>query len=100
MYNLIICLWFSITRDIWVDMIRMFGDFIETIFMQPVEADNQPLFARIVARSPSMVSAVVDRDGSDGKSKYYINGKHVWARKYVKRTPSKDANEGAESPQP
>ncbi|KAJ0458466.1 hypothetical protein HanIR_Chr15g0785431 [Helianthus annuus] len=78
---------------------RMFGDFIETIFMQPVEADNQPLFARIVARSPSMVSAVVDRDGSDGKSKYYINGKHVWARKYVKRTPSKDTNEGVESPQ-
>ncbi|KAL8199840.1 hypothetical protein R6Q57_013408 [Mikania cordata] len=79
---------------------RMFGDFIETIFMQPVEPDNQPLFARIVARSPSMVSAVVDRDGADGKSKYYINGKHVWARKYVKRTPSKDANEGLDSPRP
>ncbi|KAI3776738.1 hypothetical protein L1987_46527 [Smallanthus sonchifolius] len=79
---------------------RMFGDFIETIFMQPVEPENQPLFARIVARTPSMVSAVVDRDGADGKSKYYINGKHVWARKYVKRTPSKDANEGVESSQP
>ncbi|XP_076900550.1 uncharacterized protein LOC143554737 [Bidens hawaiensis] len=79
---------------------RMFGDFIEAIFMQPVEPDNQPLFARIVARNPSMVSAVVDRDGTDGKSKYYINGKHVWARKYVKRTPSKDTSEGIESQQP
>ncbi|KAI3761791.1 hypothetical protein L1987_52213 [Smallanthus sonchifolius] len=79
---------------------RIFGDFIETIFMQPVEPENQPLFARIVARTPTMVSEVVDRDGADGKSKYYINGKHVWARKYVKRTPSKDANEGVESSQP
>lgn len=70
----------------------MYGDFIESIFMQPVDPENQPLFARIVARSPSMVSVVVDRDGTDGKSKYYINGKHVWARKYVKRTSSKDAN--------
>ncbi|KAI3508632.1 hypothetical protein L1887_23641 [Cichorium endivia] len=74
---------------------RIFGDFIESIYMQPVEPENQPLFARIVARSPSMVRAVVERDGADGKSKYYINGKHVWARKYVKRTPSKDNADGA-----
>ncbi|GKE78081.1 hypothetical protein Tco_1544201, partial [Tanacetum coccineum] len=78
---------------------RLFGDFIESIYMQPVEGDNQPLFARIVAKSPCMVRAVVDRDGGVGKSKYYINGKHVWARKYVKRTPSsKDNGEGIASP--
>ncbi|KAL4556818.1 hypothetical protein LXL04_034981 [Taraxacum kok-saghyz] len=74
---------------------RIFGDFIESIYMQPVERENQPLFARIVARSASMVRAVVERDGADGKSKYYINGKHVWARKYVKRTPSSKDAEGA-----
>jgi hypothetical protein len=96
----IICLYyvFPLILSVNICMIRMFGDFIEAIFMQPVEPENQPLFARIVARSPAMVSAVVDRDEADGKSKYYINGKHVWARKYVKRTPSKDANEGVESP--
>lgn len=77
---------------------RMFGDFIESIYMQPVEGDNQPLFARIVAKNACMVRAVVDRDGGVGKSKYYINGKHVWARKYVKRTPSKDNGEGIASP--
>ncbi|CAH1425220.1 unnamed protein product [Lactuca virosa] len=74
---------------------RIFGDFIESIYMQPVAGENQPLFARIVARSPSMVRAVVERDGADGRSKYYINGKHVWARKFVRRPPPKDTAEGA-----
>ncbi|KAL8251847.1 hypothetical protein R6Q59_035540 [Mikania micrantha] len=64
----------------------MFGDFIQSIHMQPVEPGIQPLFARIVVRCPSLVRAVVDRDGQHGKSKYIINGKHVWARKFVPRT--------------
>ncbi|KAL8251839.1 hypothetical protein R6Q59_035532 [Mikania micrantha] len=64
----------------------MFGDFIQSIHMQPVEPGIQPLFARIVVRCPSLVRAVVDRDGQRGKSKYIINGKHVWARKFVPRT--------------
>nr|XP_043626168.1 uncharacterized protein LOC122597661 [Erigeron canadensis] len=67
---------------------RMFGAFIISIHMQSVDPDDQPLYARIVARSPSMVRAVVERDGPHGKSKYTINGKHVWARKFVPRTSS------------
>lgn len=63
--------------------------------MQPVAGENQALFARIVARSPSMVRAVVERDGTDGRSKYYINGKHVWARKFVRRPSPKEIAEGA-----
>ncbi|KAL8251891.1 hypothetical protein R6Q59_035584 [Mikania micrantha] len=65
----------------------MFGDFIQSIHMQPVERGIQPLFARIVVHCPSLVRAVVDRDGQHGKSKHVINGKHVWARKFVPRTP-------------
>lgn len=79
----------------YFDLIRMFGDIVESVHMQPVEPENQSLFARIVARCPSMVKAVVERDGPHGKSKFNINGKHVWARKYVMRKPSKDMGEGA-----
>ncbi|KAI3758016.1 hypothetical protein L6452_05562 [Arctium lappa] len=66
---------------------RNFGDFIEAIHMHDVGRDEQPLYARIVAYSPSMVNTIVGRDGPEGKSKYNINGKHVWARKYVKKKP-------------
>ncbi|KAL8251842.1 hypothetical protein R6Q59_035535, partial [Mikania micrantha] len=55
--------------------------------MLPVEPGIQPLFAQIVVRCPLLVRAMVDRDGHHGKSKYIINGKHVWARKFVPRTP-------------
>ncbi|KAJ0533606.1 hypothetical protein HanRHA438_Chr09g0392361 [Helianthus annuus] len=66
---------------------RMFGDIIQSLHMQPVEAGTQPLFARIVVRNPSSLKAVIGKDGLQGKSKYVINGKHVWARKFVPRTP-------------
>ncbi|KAI3783343.1 hypothetical protein L1987_42422 [Smallanthus sonchifolius] len=66
----------------------MFGDFIQSLHMQPVdEQETQSLFARVVVRNPSFVRAVIERDGPHGKSKYIINGKHVWARKFVPRTP-------------
>ncbi|KAJ0752877.1 hypothetical protein HanPI659440_Chr09g0329391 [Helianthus annuus] len=65
---------------------RMFGDIIQSLHMQPVEAGTQPLFARIVVRNPSSLKAVIGKDGLLGKSKYVINGKHVWARKFVPRT--------------
>ncbi|KAJ9545594.1 hypothetical protein OSB04_025301 [Centaurea solstitialis] len=68
---------------------RNFGDFIEAIHMHDVGPDEQPLYARIVACSPSMVNTIVGRDGPEGKSKYNINGKHVWARKYVKKKPTR-----------
>lgn len=55
--------------------------------MHDVGPEEQPLYARIVACSPLMVKVIVERDNSVGKSKYNINGKHVWARKYVKKKP-------------
>ena len=52
--------------------------------MQEVEPEEQVLYARLVACSASIIDMIVER-GS--KSKYSINGKHVWARKYVKKNP-------------
>ncbi|CAA3030830.1 Hypothetical predicted protein [Olea europaea subsp. europaea] len=60
---------------------RRFGDFIEDIFMQEVTAGEQPLFARLVVRSSSIINSIA----GGSKAKYTINGKHVWARKYVKK---------------
>ncbi|CAI9772430.1 unnamed protein product [Fraxinus pennsylvanica] len=60
---------------------RRFGDFIEDIFMQEVDAGEQPLFARLVVRSSSIINSIA----GGSKAKYTINGKHVWARKYVKK---------------
>ncbi|KAL3523347.1 hypothetical protein ACH5RR_016181 [Cinchona calisaya] len=60
---------------------RKFGDFIEAIHMQEVPPNEQVLFARVVSRSASVVDTIVE----PGRAKYNINGKHVWARKYVKK---------------
>ncbi|KAJ9545551.1 hypothetical protein OSB04_025258 [Centaurea solstitialis] len=71
---------------------RLFGDFIESIHMHDAGPENQSLYARIVAHSLSTARAVIERDGVEGKSKFCINGKHVWARRFVKRTPSRNTN--------
>jgi hypothetical protein len=51
--------------------------------MQEVQAeDQQPLYARLVVRSASFIPVVLE---GQSKAKFSINGKHVWARKYVKK---------------
>ncbi|KAL6527099.1 hypothetical protein OROGR_016189 [Orobanche gracilis] len=60
---------------------RRFGDFIEDLIMQEVGEDEQVLYARMVARSEAVIEGIV----RGNKAKYIINGKHVWARKYVKK---------------
>ena len=67
---------------------RKFGDFIEAIQTQEVPPNEQILYARIVARSASALDAVVE----GGRAKYTINGKHVWARKYVRKQKSPPRN--------
>lgn len=59
---------------------RAFGDCVEALYMQEVQAGEQPLFARVVFRSASTIDRVLD---ASGKAKFIINGKHVWARKFV-----------------
>ncbi|CAA0829565.1 Unknown protein [Striga hermonthica] len=63
------------------DIMGMFGDFIEDLIMQEVCEDEQVLYARMVARSTAVIDGIV----GGNKAKYVINGKHVWARKYVKK---------------
>lgn len=52
--------------------------------MQEVAEDEQALFARLVARSASGIGVVL---GGQRKARFSINGKHVWARKYIKKHP-------------
>ncbi|KAK4356177.1 hypothetical protein RND71_025148 [Anisodus tanguticus] len=53
--------------------------------MQEVNDEEQALYARLMTRSPVALEAIVD----GGRAMYNINGKHVWARKYVKKTNPK-----------
>ncbi|KAK2993714.1 hypothetical protein RJ640_003713 [Escallonia rubra] len=77
---------------------RKFGDFIEDLYMQEVSPGDQALYARLVARSASVIDLVVDRE--EGKSKYSINGKHIWARKYVKKNTKSPPRKTSPPPQP
>ncbi|XWS26595.1 hypothetical protein CRYUN_Cryun26dG0044400 [Craigia yunnanensis] len=59
---------------------RAYGDCIESLNMQEVLPAEQSLFARIVFHSASAIEIILN--GMD-KAKFTINGKHVWARKFV-----------------
>ncbi|KAM5584922.1 hypothetical protein ABKV19_004345 [Rosa sericea] len=62
---------------------RKYGEFFDAIHMQEVQAeDHQPLYARLVVRSASFIPVVLE---GQSKAKFSINGKHVWARMYVKK---------------
>ncbi|XP_058208143.1 uncharacterized protein LOC131321152 [Rhododendron vialii] len=63
---------------------RKYGEIFEAIHMQEVGAEEQMLYARLVARSASSVGVVL---GGQRKARFSINGKHVWARKYIKKHP-------------
>ena len=63
-----------------------YGNCIEALYMQEVQPNEQALFARIVFPNVSTVDMIL-RGAT--KAKFTINGKHVWARKFVpKRTRS------------
>ncbi|KAK7388263.1 hypothetical protein VNO78_23074 [Psophocarpus tetragonolobus] len=57
-----------------------YGDCIEALYMQEVQPNEQALFARIVFRRVSTIDMIL-RGAT--KAKFTINGKHVWARKFV-----------------
>ncbi|XP_022754154.1 uncharacterized protein LOC111302566 [Durio zibethinus] len=58
---------------------RAYGDCIESLHMQEVLPDEQSLFARIVCHSASAIEVILN---GMSKTKFTINGKHVWARKF------------------
>ncbi|KAL7228747.1 hypothetical protein ACSBR2_007443 [Camellia fascicularis] len=63
---------------------RKFGEIIEAVHMQEVPGGEQVLYARLVVHSASVINVVLE---GQRKAKFSINGKHVWARKYVKKNP-------------
>ncbi|KAH6832731.1 Rho guanine nucleotide exchange factor [Perilla frutescens var. hirtella] len=72
---------------------KKFGDFIEDLIMQEVEEGEQPLYAKMVAKSPAVMDGIVEGN----KAKYSIGGKHVWARKYVRKPPPRSPPRGEAS---
>ncbi|GFP79475.1 hypothetical protein PHJA_000091000 [Phtheirospermum japonicum] len=62
---------------------RLFGNCIESLYMQEVEPDEQALYARIVFVKPSYIQFILN---GQGKAKFSINGKHVWMRQFVPRS--------------
>ncbi|KAI9387733.1 hypothetical protein POPTR_010G216400v4 [Populus trichocarpa] len=74
------------------------GECIEAIYMQEVSAEEQPLYARLVVPSAAILHNVLL---GQGKAKFTINGKHVWARKYVRKNlKSSSPSKSPTSPQP
>ncbi|OWM70147.1 uncharacterized protein LOC116195259 [Punica granatum] len=61
---------------------RRYGNCFEAIHMQEVSPSEQALYARLVVRSASSIDVVLN---GRSKAKFSINGKHVWARKYVRK---------------
>ncbi|EOA22855.1 hypothetical protein CARUB_v10003585mg [Capsella rubella] len=63
---------------------RRFGEIIEAIIMPGGEGNEQALYAKMVLHSAALIPEIV----SDAvtRTKYTINGKHVWARKYIPRS--------------
>ncbi|KAK8545256.1 hypothetical protein V6N13_066542 [Hibiscus sabdariffa] len=59
---------------------RLYGDCIESLHMQEVMPNEQPLFARIVCYSTATIEMILQ---GSAKVKFNINEKHVWARKFV-----------------
>ncbi|XP_062155305.1 uncharacterized protein LOC133863379 [Alnus glutinosa] len=64
---------------------RKFGDVVEAIYMQEVLLpEEQPLYARLIVRLASSIEVVLE---GRSRAKFSINGKHVWARKFVRKSP-------------
>ncbi|ESW17440.1 hypothetical protein PHAVU_007G239900 [Phaseolus vulgaris] len=63
---------------------RRYGDIVEALYMQEVVPPDQPLYARVVIRSRAihLVDYLLE---STNKVKLSINGKHAWARKYLRK---------------
>ncbi|KAL0541038.1 hypothetical protein IC582_021068 [Cucumis melo] len=76
---------------------RRYGDFIESIHMQEAHPPEQPLYARLVVKTESYIDLVLE---ARTKAKFSINGKHVWARKYVRKTPIRSSPRPSPPPSP
>ncbi|XP_038889233.1 uncharacterized protein LOC120079123 [Benincasa hispida] len=76
---------------------RRYGDFIENIHMQEAQPPEQPLYALLVVKMESSIDVVLE---GRTKAKFSINGKHVWARKYVRKIPNRSSLRPSPPPSP
>ncbi|KAE9446371.1 hypothetical protein C3L33_21729, partial [Rhododendron williamsianum] len=69
-------------REIREFFTQIYGDCIESLYMQVVQLGEQSLFSRIVFYSPSSTDLILNN--GEGKVKFnHYNGKHVWMQKFV-----------------
>ncbi|XP_058741443.1 uncharacterized protein LOC131613821 [Vicia villosa] len=61
---------------------RKCGDIIDRLIMQEANPAGQPLYARLVVR-PDAINVIDNFLEYQPRMKFAINGKHVWARKYI-----------------
>ncbi|KAL7166292.1 hypothetical protein ACSBR2_037048 [Camellia fascicularis] len=59
-----------------------FGNCVDNVDMDEFKSVDQPLFARMVVCGVSIVDDILNWSSI---AKFWINGKHVWARKYERR---------------
>ncbi|KAF8021912.1 hypothetical protein BT93_G2144 [Corymbia citriodora subsp. variegata] len=76
---------------------RRFGNFIEELHTQEVLPEEQALYARLVVRPASLIDTILT---GGSKAKFTINGKHVWARRYVRKTVMSPVPTAREVPPP
>ncbi|GAU31388.1 hypothetical protein TSUD_19330 [Trifolium subterraneum] len=66
---------------------RQFGDIIEKLIMQETSPTEQSLYARLVVRDEA-IDAIDCFLEYRPTMKFTINGKHVWARKFIRKFSS------------
>lgn len=64
---------------------RHFGS-IDIIYMQQVQEGEELLFARIVFVQQETIAIILN---GNSKAKFVIDGKHVWARRYIPKKKEK-----------
>ncbi|KAA8523323.1 hypothetical protein F0562_009746 [Nyssa sinensis] len=79
-------------REVRQFFTRSFGKCVESLYMQEVPPNEQSLYARIVFFSASAIDMILN---GQEKVKYNINGKHIWARKFVPKHPTPRASVSA-----
>ncbi|KAF5198304.1 Rho guanine nucleotide exchange factor [Thalictrum thalictroides] len=63
---------------------RNYGDVVERIRMEETPPNAQPLYAHVTFRSASAIDLVLN--GTE-QVEFVINGKQVWTRRYVTKSP-------------
>ncbi|KAJ4950327.1 hypothetical protein NE237_027159 [Protea cynaroides] len=73
--------------ELWVFFTMNYGDCLENIYMQNMQQQYlQALFALVVVKSIVIMDMILKRAEEEGKTKFVINGKHVWVWNEVEKT--------------